>query len=82
MTKRPHPKHFLHGEEFIVARMDFAANSLPQVTPHDDYATDYGKRAAIAQAREDAREDAIECWDDYVEYMAEAYDRGVGPAWA
>jgi len=81
MTKRPHPRHYTHEEQFISARMDHAAAVLPQVTRYDDYAAATGKRAAIAQAREEACEAARETWADWLEYASEIYERGIGPAW-
>jgi hypothetical protein len=82
INRRPRPRNFTHAEEFIVARMDFAAAALPQVTDYDSYAERTAKRAAIAQAREYAREEAWEDWDAFIECATEAYDRGIGPAWA
>ncbi len=79
---RPTPRHFLYEEDFVSAAMDFAVNSLPQVTPFDGYAEAQAKRAALAQAREDAREDAREEWANWLENMVETYERGLGPAWA
>jgi len=82
MTRKPHPRSFTHAEPFIAARMAHAAAALPQVTPYDSHAEASAKRAALAQAIEDARDEACEEWDEFVENMTEAYERAIGPAWA
>lgn len=82
MTRTIHPRNFTHEEDFVAARMDAAAAALPRVTDYDDFTTATRKRAAIAQAREDAREDARDDYAAWLEHVSERYDRGIGGAWA
>jgi hypothetical protein len=82
MTRKPHPRQFTFEDDFVSARMDFAAAQLERVTPYDGYMTAERKRALIAEARDDARNNAREDWEYFLEHMTEAYERGVGAGWA
>jgi hypothetical protein len=77
-----HPRRFDHEEAFVAARMDAASMTLPPVLHMDDWATATAKRARIAQAREDAREDARDEWAAWMDDVVETYERGLGAAWA
>ena len=81
-TKEPNPLRHATLNSFRDAYVAWATADLPRATHYDDFATAEAKRRALTEASISAIEVAWDIYDDAMEMAAEAYERGVGPAWA
>ena len=81
-TAEPNPLRFPTCCAFRDAYVAWATAGLPRATHCDDFATAEAKRRALTEASIEAAEVAWDIYDDALDLATEAYERGVGPAWA
>ena len=81
MSSQPNPLHHATLSSFRDEYIQWATADLPRATHYDAFDAAETKRKAITEASIVAAEAAWDIYDDAMELAAEAYERGVGPAW-
>jgi hypothetical protein len=71
------PSLYRDEEAFTDAVVELKTRHLERVSPYDSYRTALRKCRAIADAESDARELAREIWLDWMERIADRFERGL-----